>query len=619
MFIEKNGLKIFFDETTGVAGFALNEQNVTFTQSPTNVEIFDVKKSEESISYVAKIDGVEFSCRYQIKEDETGRYVAFTIFTDVAFDGMARYPAPISVKKGDRLLEAYGEGFAFNVEDDIDFPPERLLFGGSWNSMCFWTVESGQDWIMTAVIDNSYAYLITEKNEDGLFQTRIQWESGLGGWGKERELRFYLGKGNAVVDSALQYRKVARQKGLVKTFAEKADENEKISRLVGCANVWLWNNDSMHKLYSSDPNYTPTSKEQYAERCRVASEMKAMGMKDVLWSVFDENVDQEEVEKIKGLGYLTTYYDVYTDVIPAPLADKLTGARRKRCENRVKYWPDGIIVCKDGTRMPAWELKGWDGKMYPQERMCDQVAIECACEHVQSHGVENGIDGVFVDVSFGCTLECYHKEHPQTRAQGIAIKNEMLKKLRAKGCFIGAENPHEDVVPYCDYSEGLLSFAGCRLPDAGRRMTTLYDENELSENFSKYMLNPKYRIPLWELVYHDCMTAYWYWGDSTNSVPALMKKRNLFELLYGLPPLYSISVETWDQMKDAIAASYARTVPYARKLYSVRMTDFKYLTEDKTVQKTTFANAMQIIVNFGNEPYMYENKKILPLSAKVLE
>lgn len=163
----------------------------------------------------------------------------------------------------------------------------------------------------------------------------------------------------------------------------------------------------------------------------------------------------------------------------------------------------------------------------------------------------------------------------------------------------------------------MLSFAGCRLPDAGRRMTTLYGLDELSDGFEKYMLEPKYRIPLWELVYHDCMTAYWYWGDSTNSVPALMKKRNLFELLYGLPPLYSLSVETWDKMKAEIAESYARTTPYARKLYNVRMTDFRYLTEDKTVQKTTFANAMQVVVNFGNEPYVYENKKVLPMSGRV--
>ena len=618
MVIEKNGLKIDFDETTGKAEFTLLRNGVKFVQEEANTRVFCVEKLDDGIAFKVTLDGVEFLCVYRIKWDETGKYVAFSLATDTDFDGYINYPAPFVVKKGDKLIEAYGEGFAFNVEDEIDFPPERLLFGGCWNSMSFYTLESGKNWLMTAVIDNSYAYLMTERNLDGLYCTHVRWETEMGRWGKSRELRYYLGQGNAIVDSAMQYRKVARQKGLVRSFAEKADENKNIERLIGCANVWLWNNDSMDKLYSTKREYVPTTKEQFDERRRVAQEMKSRGMKDVLWSMFDENIDAEEIDFVKSLGYLTTYYDVYTDVIPGYYAKKLTGTRRKRCENRVKYWPDGIIVCKDGTRMPAWELKGWDGNMYPQERMCDIPALECALENVQKHGVKNGIDGVFVDVSFGCTLECYHKDHLQTRTQGIATKNEMLKKIRETGRFIGAENPHEDAVKYCDYSEGLLSYAGCRLPDAGRRMTTLYNESELSADFEKYMLNPKYRIPLWELVYHDCMTAYWYWGDSTNSVPALMKKRNLFELLYGLPSLFSFSVETWDERKEEIVAAYQVATPNAKKLAGVRMTNFEYLTDDKTVQKTTFANATQIIVNFGNEAYRYENKKILPMSARVL-
>jgi hypothetical protein len=77
-------------------------------------------------------------------------------------------------------------------------------------------------------------------------------------------------------------------------------------------------------------------------------------------------------------------------------------------------------------------------------------------------------------------------------------------------------------------------------------------------------------------------------------------------------------VETWDKRKEEIVAAYQVATPNAKKVAGVRMTNFEYLTDDKTVQKTTFANATQIIVNFGNEAYRYENKKILPMSARVL-
>ena len=619
MLIEKHGLRLSFDENTGEMQFGLLGESFAFTTEKSSAKIDRVQAIEDGVSYTASVEKITLSCTLRTVFDETGKYISLRLDSNGVVDGFIDYPAPFTVKRGDELIEAYGEGIRFKAEDSLPFPEERLLFGGCHNSMSFYSQASGEHWIMTAVIDNDCAYLMTDKNTEGLYRTYIRWEGRKGVWGNTREIRYYLGKGNAVVDCALQYRKVARAKGLVRAFDEKAKGIKNIEKLVGSAIVWLWNNDAMHKLYSPDPEYIPATKEQYAERRRVATEMKTMGMKDILWAIFDENIDKPTVEHIQSLGYLTAYYDVYTDVIPAHYAEFLTGTRKKRCENRVKYWPDGIIINKDGTRFPAWDLKGWDGKMYPQERMCDQVAIDCANEHVDSHGIANGIDGVFVDVSMGCTLECYHKDHPQTRKEGIEIKNKMLKQMHEKGLFVGAENPHEDAVPYCEYSEGLLSLGAYRYPDAGRRMATVYGEEEIPETTKKYMLNPAYRIPLWELVYHDCMSAYWYWGDSTNSAPSLINERGLFELLYGLSPLYSFSVETWDIFKKEIAKSYLATVPSAKKLYGKRMTDFCYLTEDRLVQKTTFSNAVQIIANFSNEPYRYNGKKIPPKSAKVIE
>ena len=617
MTLEKHGLRVVFEENTGVAEFSVPALGICFRQKPSSERVSRVQSDGQKIRFCADVAGLTLDCVYEIKEDETGAYVALTLDAEADFEGMARYPAPIAVQAGDVEIDAYGEGFAFAVEEDLLFPEERLLFGGSHNTMSFWTVARKDGWLMTAVITNANCYLITKKDENGLFVTQVQWQDSKGKWSYPRELRFYLGKGEPIADSALTYRKVARQKGLLKTFAEKAKEVENVLRLAGKANVWLWNNDAMHKLYSSDPEYVPTTKEQYETRCRVAQEMKALGMTDVLWSMFDENVDRDEVEYVKELGFLTTYYDVYTDVIPQTLAPKLTGTRRKRCEHRMKYWPDGVLRQKDGTAFPAWALKGVDGAMYEQDRMCDRVACQCAEEHVQSHGVENGIEGVFVDVSFGCTLECYDERHPQTRKEGIEAKNAMLGMMRGKGLFCGAENPHEDCIPWCDYSEGTLSFTMCRLPDAGRRMATVYGLEETTEEFRKYMLDHTHRVPLFELVYHDCHVAYWYWGDSTNSVPALMKRRNLFEILYALPPLYSFSVDTWEERKEEIAASYRRAAT-AKPLFGVPMVAFTYLSEDKSVQKTTFADGTEILVNFGNVAFEQDGLRLEAGDCKIL-
>jgi hypothetical protein len=34
-------------------------------------------------------------------------------------------------------------------------------------------------------------------------------------------------------------------------------------------------------------------------------------------------------------------------------------------------------------------------------------------------------------------------------------------------------------------------------------------------------LDHRYRLLLWELVYHDCVVAQWYWGNHDNKLLAL--------------------------------------------------------------------------------------------------
>jgi len=48
------------------------------------------------------------------------------------------------------------------------------------------------------------------------------------------------------------------------------------------------------------------------------------------------------------------------------------------------------------------------------------------------------------------------------------------------------------------------------------------------------------------------------------------------------------------------------------------MTDHRFLTRDRDVQQTTFANGITITVNFGDKPYdQPDGKKIEPMSYHV--
>lgn len=608
--LESADLKLIFDEKTAAAEFVDLRSETSFVQTNSDWHTVNVNSGLNKINFTVRKSRTELSCTYSAESDETGRYFRLLINSDTRFENGISYPSPFDVKAGDREYIAMCEGLVHNTEEYIPLLNPRPLYAGTYNSMSFWGISSGEKWLMAAVITNADAQLDTKRYDDGLYRTSVIWMSEKGEWGYCRELRFYIGAGKPITDICNTYRKVAEQRGLVKTLKERAAENKKIDALAGSANFWIWNNDAMDKLYSKNAAYKIPTAEQFAERVRIAGEMKSMGITDVLWSIMDENIDKPSLESVKNLGFLTAYYDVYTDVIPKTCADKIPETRVKRCENRMEYWPAGIIIKKDGSYCPAWQLMGKDGKMYGQHKLCDCVAAECAKKYVKSHGADNGIDGVFIDVTLCNTEECYSSEHPQTRREAIRAKNKLFETVKKFGMFSGSENGHEDAVRNFEYNEGMMSISGYRMNDSGRRMAEFYDDKEAEEGNFKYMLDPRFRVPLWELVYHDCQTSYWYWGDSTNSIISQMPKRDLFDILYGLPPIYSLKTECWDKIKDKILSSYKRTVPSARKLRYSRMISFEYLTADKQVQKTVFDNGCEITVNFGKTAYVSEEVKL---------
>jgi hypothetical protein len=135
------------------------------------------------------------------------------------------------------------------------------------------------------------------------------------------------------------------------------------------------------------------------------------------------------------------------------------------------------------------------------------------------------------------------------------------------------------------------------------------------EAVARFQLGHAYRLPLWKLVYHDCVLAQWYWGDYNNKLPALWDKRDLFNVLHGTPPMFMFDRRLWAENKARFVRSYNNTSPYARRVGYVEMTDHKFLTSDRSVQQTTFATGQVVTVNFGPAPHTLASAVTLaPLS-----
>jgi hypothetical protein len=151
----------------------------------------------------------------------------------------------------------------------------------------------------------------------------------------------------------------------------------------------------------------------------------------------------------------------------------------------------------------------------------------------------------------------------------------------------------------------MLSLGPYRVPDAGRAMQKIVDE--VPERVAKFQVGQKYRLPLWELVYHDCVVAQWYWGDYNNKLPAIWKKRDLFNILYGTPPMFMFNRKVWNENKYRFAESYKDICPVVRSVGYQEMTDHRILTDDRSVQQTVFADGTKITVNFGDKEWRMAN------------
>jgi len=557
-------------------------------------------------------------------ENEKFPYAKLIMSSDVRFIRPFNYPPAFEVQKGDTHIIPYNEGVAIDADDsdpDVILYNDHPMHSCSFSVMAMWGLlkqnRSGP-YLLCACDTNYDAGLDFRRDNDGFFRARPYFEPQKAYWGYDRVINFVVSDSGAITDMSKKYRYFAEKRGFVRTLKEKSKKVPNVDKMIGSADVWVFNDNAMQKFYDKDAKSTPQTKEQIQRRKNIADDMKKRGIDRVMWSIVDEGVSETEVSDVKENGYLTTVYDVFTDVIARPMAHLMTEPRYKRCEPRLSYWPDGIAITKDGQLMTAWQLMGKDGNYYYQNRMCDIKCLECAKERIPALNSRIKVDGWFVDVVYNFTYECYSPEHPMTRRDSLFYKGELERYIEEQNLVCGTEIGREDGVPYCVYNEGMLSINEWRSYQSGRRMTKLYYGNEVGDTITKYMLNPRYRIPLWELVYHDCMISYWYWGDSHNCCPQLMDKRDLFCNLYGTPALFSFAAADYESLADSIERSYKNTSPLATELGYEEMTAFEYLSDDFAVQKTVFSNGTSVYANFTDKDFTTKDGIKIPANDKVV-
>ncbi len=492
------------------------------------------------------------------------------------------FPQPFLSPPGSWLVVPLNEGILYPADDASISPMRLVTYGGHGICMPWYgVVNPATGASLMSILDTpDDASVDIVRPSNGNLMIRPIWEPSRGSFRYERSLKYVLFDQGGYVSLAKRYREEARDKQLFKSLREKSLENPSVDLLIGAANIWNWDMDKV-------------------ALCR---EMKNLGMDRILWSA---GGSFSEIDSINQMGFLTSRYDIYQDVWPP---DAPSGLPKEG-------WPDDLVLLPNGDWMRGWAdyeknsdgtVKIWEGGVICSTRQAPRARARIS-EELKTIPYHCR----FIDTTTASPWrECYNPAHPLNRSEDRQHKMELLDVTsREMSLVTGTETGIDPSVPFVHYFEGMLSLGPYRLPDAGRDML---DYKAPTPEFLKFQVGHYYRIPLWELVYHDCTVSTWYWGDYNNKVPEVWNRRDLFNILYATPPMYMFAQSTWQDQKSRFASSYQAICPLVRRLGYEEMTSHEFLSDDHSVQRTRWRNGMEVFVNFGDSDYRLTDGRTIP-------
>ena len=569
-----------FDKRNGILYEQCSEnlKGIIFTESSVS------ENSIKLISYDKKAKPVITSMIKFNSENQASLDYSLSMPHDYTFSSFS-FPQKSISKEGDYLVLPVNEGMCFDYNDEQAFHGELVTYSGHGLCMPFFGITNqttGAGFISIIKNPDDCAVEIEMKETNCVGPN---WKSQKEKFGYDRNMTqtFFTEGGHVAI--AKEYRKYAKENGTLITFEDKKQQrgfegSERLNKLMGAANIWCW--------YYDWEGHTADI---------LVSQILDSGIDRILWS---HNQDKEVISKLNEMGVLTSRYDIYQDVMNPANYDLVSYVSDDWLQ---QAYPNDIAINKDGSFVQAWGVERKDNNGYINcVALCDITAPKYARQKIQDELVQKNFGSRFFDTTTASSLrECYSSAHPMTRTESRKSRFELLSISSIEHKLVtGSETGMDFVVPVCDYFEGMMSLGPYRREDAGRNVDQFFDN--VPSQILEYQLNEKRRLPLWELVYHDCCVAYWYWGDHNNTFndQQIWDKRDNFNALYAVPPMYWIKDEKhFQKNKERFVKSYKASSEITRKAAGTEMISHEFLTPDRTVQQTKFSNGLTVTVDFS--------------------
>ena len=401
-----------------------------------------------------------------------------------------------------------------------------------------------------------------------------------------RKISYHFIKDASITSMSKLYREYAKENGYFRTLEEKIAANPNVKKLLGGPDLKVF----MATKHILEPDRAAwsgpvfdgyedisTTFEQLAD---MTNELKEAGINSGVMHVggwttqgYDNHRPIDTIPPSAGAGGEAGFAAATKAILDAGMIMAVHDNYRNFDLNSPSFYEDVLSVDKYGLPDIGFTSEG--GESHQICSACQLELLKKTCAYMTE---KIGANGYFLDTTTSTQLaECYSEKHPITKTQDVENKVGLLAWLQAQGLVTGAESGTFWGLAHADFFEGMM---GTRvgLP-----------------------------IPLFNLVYHDCVVVYWQHGNPYNyeSPRGNFSDHVLSGLIHGNTHNYCVSGYVFPGWKKQIVQLNKLVSDFHKRIATQELVEFTLLSEDMMLQTSKFADGTRVIINNS-----YQNESV---------
>jgi len=390
------------------------------------------------------------------------------------------------------------------------------------------------------------------------------------------------------IGPALAYRKWLVSEGRHVPLADKIAMNPQTEKLKGAMHAYLWGD-------GRTPEAMADLHDLGVERAFLAYDQDPRNEE---WLV-----GAETIAAAGSYGFLIGPYDTLNNIQPPDSADAASSVYDD------DLYRTGGVKRKDGSPAGGFRGRGY----HLSSEALKRAQRDFLAERVEA-ATADGANAYFLDVdATGELYEDYDPAHPMTIEQDRRNRLQRMSFIsETSRLVLGSESAAGWATPVIQVSHGTLTpkspllwevlrdreLVGGYWPRERPRMHFM--EIEAPGDLATLAFDPRYRLPLFEAVFHDSVVATDFWGVPLPKFRDVVARRSLLLLLYNVPSIWHLDRQEIRDHAGLISAINAFFSPLHRMLATEPLTGFEWLTPDRLVQRTHFSDIVTLTANFGS-------------------